>query len=387
MRFLIVILAIVLVPVLAGLHLWWYDLKLKPDLADRARRVLTKAGIKHAEVTLDWLDATIMGTAADVETRESATQAVQALAGIHLLPERNQIVVPARIEARLEEKHLYLSGWLPDERAVQSLLKIIGEFRPDLELDAKKLRVSPFVVLAGAADAPLSEQHRLVKPVLDSLKVPASFSIEKSGETYVVKGFLPTPELRQAVLDSIQGNPGGWQIDASELNASRFVDEAVFTQSNALPVFLASYFQAPVPGTFSIDAGSGPRLSADATREMEAEWLGLLRGVSGAAKVEADLRIHPSIYQLPGYRPESVTVEGTLEPLVQTLRQTAFFFDATTGMLPPDEESKLSSLVPLITACGPGLRIILSGSNLEPDAQLPGSNRERAETVRAKLIE
>ena len=195
MRFLIVVTSILLIPVLVIAHLWIYDEELKPELANHALREIRRIGIKHANVRLNCLDATISGTAADVEMRDQAAAAMRNLSGIHFLDGNNLIVVPARVEARLDGQELSLSGWLPDEKSVQTLLRIVSAFRPDLNLDAKKLRISPFVSTGIDSTTEISPSHRLVRPILASLRVPASFSIEKSGGTYAVKGFLPSAAL------------------------------------------------------------------------------------------------------------------------------------------------------------------------------------------------
>lgn len=384
MRFLIVLSSMLLIPVLVIAHLWIYDMELKPELANRALRELKRIGIKHSNVRLDYMDATITGTAVDAEMRDAAGRAMRAVSGIHFDDARNLIVVPARVEAEIEGSQLTLSGWLPDEKSVQALLRIVGEFRPDLKPDARKLRVSPFVSAGIDGTQELTGQHRLVRPILAGLRTQPSFSIEKSGDTYVVKGALPSVALKEAVIEATQNNPGGWTVDTSALIGAPHVLEAAFTKSNALALFLKSYFSAPLPGTFSINPDGGPRIVAGATREMEAEWLGLLRGVSGAAKVEADLTIYPSVYLLPGYRPQSEVVEGTLAPLVDALKQTAVYFDPVTNLLPPDEETKLAALLPLLSACGPGLQIVLSGTGGSA-TETKAAHHARSEIVKTKL--
>ena len=385
MRFLIIVISMLLIPILVIAHLWIYGLDLKPALPSRALDELKRTGIKHSNVRLDYMNASISGTAADVEMRDAAARAVRAVPGVHFNDANNLIVVPARVESQLNGERLSLSGWLPDEKSVQSLLRIVAEFRPDLQIEAKKLGISPFVSAGTDGTEEITAQHRLVQPILSALRTPPSFSIEKAGDTYVVKGALPSASLTQAVAEALQDNPGGWKVDTSALIGAPHVLEASFTKSNALALFLKSYFSAPMPGTFFIKPDGAPRIVADATREMEAEWLGLLRGVSGAAKVEADLTIHRSVYHLPGYRPQSEVNEGTLAPLSDALKQTAIYFDPVTNMLPPEEEAKLAGLLPLITACGPELNLILSGSG-GADTETTAAHRERSEVIKTKLV-
>lgn len=383
MRFLIVILSILLIPILVIAHLWIYDEDLKPDLAEQALDELRKLGVQHPNVRLDYLDATITGVATDVEVRERAAEAMKRMGGIHFLDKNNLIAVPASVTSQLEAGTLSLTGWLPDERNVRELLRIVSEFRPDLTIDAKKLRISPVVSLGGDPEALVTAQHRIVRPILEGLRTPASFAIEKSGGTYIVKGALPAA-LKKAVLEAISDNPGGWTIDAGRLVGGAHIAEAPFTKSDGLPRFLRSYFSAPTPGTFFIDENDSPHITAHATKQMESEWIVLLRNVSGAAKVEAALTIHPSVYQLPGYQPTSEVVEGTLAPAVDALRQNALYFDPATNMLSPDEETKMAALADLLVACGPGLHLILSGTG-GAAAETTAAHHARCEIVKSKL--
>jgi len=150
-------------------------------------------------------------------------------------------------------------------------------------------------------------------------------------------------------------------------------------------VFLRSFFSAPTPGIFEIADDGSPRITADATRQMEAEWLALLRGVSGAAKVDARLSLAPSVYQLPGYRPESQVADGTLAPLMEVLNHASFMFDPVTNTLPDDEATRLDALAPLMTACGPGLRLILTASGGTAHNS-PAGHKASCEIAKARLV-
>lgn len=383
MRFLIIVLSVLLVPVLVIAHLWIYDEELKPDLAQQALAELQKLGVQHANVKLDYLDATITGVATDVEVRERAAEAMKRMGGIHFLDKNNLVAVPAGITSQLEGATLILTGWLPNEKNVTEVQQIISEFRRDLKLDAKKLRISPLVSLGGDPEAQITAEHRLMRPILERLRTPASFAIEKSGGTYVLKGALPTA-LKKAVIEAVTDNPGGWTIDASKLAGGPHISESAFTKSDGLPRFLRSYFSAPTPGTFFIDDNGSPHITAHATKQMEAEWIVLLRNVSGAAKVEASLTLHPSVYQLPGYQPASEVEEGTLSPAVEALRLNPIYFDDTTNTLSAEEETKMAAVADLLVACGPGLRLILSGTG-GVGTETAAAHHARCEMVKSKF--
>lgn len=385
MRFFIVLLALLLLPVFVGVHLVIFRSQQQPRLNGQVLEMLRAAGIKHAQVRMDYLDATIFGSAPDVVARDQAAAAVSAVRGVRFSQASNRIVVPAHVAAVLKDKRLALSGWLPDERSVQDFLKIVRDYRPDLELDAAKLKVSPFVVTGDAENEALSDTHRLLRPILDSIRVPASLSVHRADDTYVVQGYLPSEAMRNEIIDAVQDNVGQWKIDVTKLVATRYVADAPFTKSRALPQFLKSYFAAPVPGTFSIDASSDPVLIADATRDMEAEWLALLRAVSGGARVDSRLTIFPSPYHLPGYRPQSQAVPGSLGPLKLALSTATIFFDEGSTTLNPDEEAKLAAVVPLILKCGPGLTVLI-GFFRQGDIETTRRGERRAAAVKDKLI-
>lgn len=384
MRSTIVLISLLLLPVLVIAHLWIYDEDMKPALANHALGELKRIGIKHSKVTLDYLDVKISGVAASVEMRDEAGAAMHEITGLHFLDRNNLIVVPATVTSQLEDGRIVLSGWLPSQKDVDAVIRIISEFRPDLALDAKRLRISKIVTAATEAGVEITASHRLLKPMLASLRVPAAFSVEKSGDVYVLNGALPSAELKNAVIEAVQDNPAGWKIDATGLIGAPHVMEAAFTRQGALPLFLHSYFSAPTPGSFVIQPDGSPRLVADATRQMEAEWMGLLRQVSGAAKVDAELTIYPSVYQLPGYQCESQVEPSTLEPLMNELSRWALVFDPVTNTISEEEEAKLEAIAPLITACGPGLRLILSSTD-GPARDIPAARKARCETVKTKL--
>lgn len=387
MRFVIVLFALFLLPLLVWAHYEMFRAKMQPRLAKQAKQALIDAGIKRSEVLMDFLDVKIFGLAEDAEARKAAAKSVAAIKGIRFAESENHLVVPARVDFEIiDGVRLNLSGWLPDEKAVRELVKVVSAYRPDLRIDDKKLRIAPFVMARDKESGELTAGHRLVKPILDAIRVPPSFAVEKTKDGYKLKGWLPSEQLRQEIIDAAQSNPGGWTIAFAELRATNYVEEADFTRTSALAAFVRSYFQSPSPGVFSIDAAGIPSLAADATIEMEAEWLALLRPVSGAAKVEARLNRFPSICHLPGYRIESRVIEGTLEPLKAALKQGRIFFDTASAEIKPEEDVKLPPVAAAILACGPGLRLVIGGFT-EPGGDPSPMIQLRAENVRQKLME
>ena len=393
MRLTIVLIAIILAPAFVVGH-WWYFMQFtQPVLLARANRTLKENGIKTPSVTMHLLHARIAGLAGDIERREKATAAVKQLPGLQLAPSDNLLLIPARVEFALEDKTVALEGMLPNEDAVDALERIVTERRPDLAADASRIRTSPFIILGvplpDGTQPPLTDQHKLLRPLLQAIRVPPSLSVKREGDAYAVRGHLPSESLRQGVLDALQANPTQWKIEAGELIVSRFIDKTEFTDEKTLPVFLQHFFSVPVPGEFSISEGQGPRLTGTATREMEGLWMSSLRQVSGAAKVEADITLVPTAYHLPGRSPSSNIPPETVEPLLKALREAELAFDPGSPLLPPTEEIKIAALMPYIIPAGPELKLLVCG--YDDPALAPAASKEmtrqRAEAVIAKLRE
>ena len=225
--------------------------------------------------------------------------------------------------------------------------------------------------------------------LLESIRLPASLSITGDGHRYQMKGSLPAAALREAVVEAAEKSGRGLEIDASQLKAHEHVAGAPFAQGTALADFVRSFFNSPMPGSFQIDQRNGPQIKAYATAEMESEWMTLLRAVSGAARVNAEITRVPSIYHFPNYQPESMLEPGVAERLREIFRTQIVFFDSGSSKLKPDEEAKLGPLVEVMAAAGSDLHVIVAGYadvGGEPGTKGAAVQKARAEAVRSKLI-
>ncbi|MCP5556498.1 MAG: hypothetical protein H7A55_01980 [Verrucomicrobiaceae bacterium] len=204
---------------------------------------------------------------------------------------------------------------------------------------------------------------------------------------YVLSGHLPDSNLRASVINTVTGSRPGREVDATGLSASDFVDVAPFTSGSALPNFLRSYCSVAEPGDFSIATGSGPVLTGAATRELEGQWLSLLRPLSGTFKVEAHLSIRPSQYHMPGYQPTSEVPAELLARLQENLRNRLITFTDSSMEISPEDASMLSALSADLFAAGPALHLIV-GSH--PGSEKPEDTAKalsRAEMVQRRLVE
>lgn len=126
-----------------GAQWWWYHEAYGPDLALRARDALKDNGVTEASVRLDYLDATLLGWAADEATRTRALDAIHLIRGLRVAEKGDQIHIQQRLESRDEPGQVILSGWLALPQSRDNLLTWLTALRPDLTFKADDLHVSP----------------------------------------------------------------------------------------------------------------------------------------------------------------------------------------------------------------------------------------------------
>ena len=386
MRTTIMMIGLALIPVFAWWLRWYHGSVMAPELLRRAHAELDAAGLSGVNVQLDYLDARLTGYLPDPEGRETAEKIVDALPGVRVMPYDNRIRVSAKLQHKLVGQELKLTGWLPGLDAKNAIQTLAQSFRPELKVDTAGIRISPAVELGkpvNTSDGPLPS---VFNKVLEDIRLPASLSIKRNGDVYVIKGNLPREELRKAIVDA--ASQSGWKIDASGLRANPHYEKAIFTESNALADFVSGLFVSPSPGDFEIDQRNGPRLRAYATPAMEAAWLNLLRPVSGATKVEMNITRVPSAFHFPDYKPSSTIDPGLEKDLRALLRAKPVYFPPQSAEIPPEEAVKLGALAAAVFSAGPGAQFIVTGygdSLLEPGSV--GSLRvQRTESVRNRLV-
>lgn len=393
MRSSIVLLILLLLPGFVLGHWWYFVNKNQPVLTQEAGEALKRHGIQDHGVSMDYLNARVIGVASTLEQRDEAARAVRAIAGIQLAPSDNLIAVRASLEHTLTEKTLRVAGLLPGDQALEALQTIVSERRPDITLDISQIKTSPVIVLGlpqpDGSPAPLTDRHTILRPLLDTIRVPASLEITRDEKTISLKGYLPSETLRQSVIEAAQANAAGLAVNGEHLVFSRFIEQTSFTDEAALPAFLRSFFTLAVPGEFSVRQDSAPRLTATVTRAIEAEWLSLLRPLGGNSKIDARLTIVPSPVHLPGYKPRSTLSPDALLTLADVLKRATITFDPGSYELLPTEEVKLAAIMPHILASGPALKLLVCGYD-DPRTTNQAArtlSRSRAEVIIAKLTE
>jgi outer membrane protein OmpA-like peptidoglycan-associated protein len=259
-------------------------------------------------------------------------------------------------------------------------------FRPDLEVDVSQVKLSPTVDIGRPLPMPEGPLPAAFRDVLEDVRLPASLSIRRVGQKYVLRGTLPTQAQRDAIIQAVTAS--GWEADATDLQANSHCSPAKFAEGDALARFVAGFFTSPTPGDFDVDVRNGPRVKALATSQMEAAWLSLLRPVSGENKVRLDITRVPSAFHFPDYKPTSLVPEGQRATLRSLLAQKAVWFPTGSAELPPTESVKLAESLTAMTSAGPEARFIIAGYGDE--LMEPGSTGrlrvQRVESVRKHLV-
>lgn len=387
MRTSILLIALALIPVFAGLLRWHFLTVAGPKLQRKAEQVLRSAGLQGAAVRLVYLDAQLSGTLKDPGARDLAAKLVDDLRGVRVLPQANRIKAVAKIAQVIADGELRLSGWLPGVESRNALRKLAAEFRPDLKLSMEAVQIAPHVELGEPVKMPEGDVPEAFREVLEEVRLPASLSITRKDDRYLLTGVVPREELKQAIVQA--AGKGRWQIDASRLLSVPFCGTAPFMQTDAIAVFVGSLFSSPTPGDFSIDLRSGPKLKAHATAAMEAAWLNLLRPVTGGAKVDMQITRVASAFQFPDYKPLSALPPGMDASIRHLLKTRPIYFEPLSPEIPPQEAVKLGSLVAAISASGAQAQFVVAGygdETLEPGSS-PMLRVQRTEAVRGRLVE
>ncbi len=390
MRLSLIFLMLLLLPVAAGVHAWTFGQKNLPLLHQEALRRLQEAGVRNPMVDIEFFDIAIRGEADDPHEYQKALAAIRAMHPLRLKPAAVRIHVPAGMKAGLAGDTLRITGWLPaGGREVENVRRVVAELRPDLKIDTQDLRQAPEVVWPEGMKPPLTVSSPLLAPILSRLRVSAELHVRATDDAITLTGMLPASDLKEELVAALAEVAGARVVDPAALKASTHVVPAAFAKKEALAAFLRSFFKAPPPRSFDIGSSGVPRLEGMATRQLESEWLALLRPLTGGARVEAKLTLLPSELHAPGYQPRSALPSGMLAPIRDALRQTQVLFEGGATRPTPEEQTKLAALAPLLLAAGPSLGLVI-GAHPDPAGPTAAEKavaKARAEAVLSFLIE
>lgn len=389
MRLSLCLLMLLLLPVATGVHAWLFCSESVPALSQEAVARLKAAGVRDPVVDVRFFDLDVSGETADPLARQKALAALRTLAPLRLQPRAERIQVLASLKARLDQNTLRLSGWFPTGDETSHVRRLLAELRPDLVINTDDLHAAPEVSWPEGLKPPFTASSPLLKPIIATLCVPAELHIHSKGDAIVLSGLLPDAALKEELVDTLAEVAGAREVDPTALKASPHVLPAAFAKPTLLAAFVKSFFGLPPPRSFDIQNDGIPHLKGMATRQLESVWLALLRPVTGAAKVDAQLTLAHSLYHFPGYQIQSKLPAATLDSLREILRDCVIVFDPGSAKIPPQEQIKLSTLASSLLAAGPGLGLVIGA---HPDPAGPGKAEKdickaRANAVMSFLVE
>lgn len=389
MRLSLCLLMLILLPVATGVHAWLFCRDNLPSLTQEAVARLKAAGVRDPVVDVRFFDLAVSGEAPDPLAREQALAALRYLPPLRLQPGAERIHVPASLQARLDQNTLRLSGWFPTGDEAGDVRRLLAELRPDLVINTEDLHASPEVRWPEGQKPPFTASSPLLKPIIETLRVPAELHIHSKGEAVTLSGLLPDTALKEELVDTLAEVAGAREVDPTALKASPHVLAADFAKPSLLAAFVKSFFSFPQPRSFDIQSDGIPHLTGLATRHLESVWLSLLRPVTGAARVDAQFTLMPSIYHFPGYQVQSQLPTATLESLREILRGCTIVFAPGSAQIPPEEQTKLATLAPALLAAGQHLGLVI-GAHPDPSGSEKVEKdlgKARANAVMSFLVE
>jgi outer membrane protein OmpA-like peptidoglycan-associated protein len=387
MRFTVILIMLVLLPIFVAVHLWDYTETRQLRLMDQATAILKKHGVRGGTVDVRFLDLTITGDAQDEPSLKEAAEELTHLGPLRLVS--NRLSILARVRARLAGETLTIDGWMADQDTADSLRGLLTKLRPDLKLVLDDLKISSYVRWPEGEKLPLEETSPMLKPIISALRVPAALDIKRQEGRLVVTGMLPSQDLKEAIKSALDQPAHGLSVDVSKLRVSSHVLPAAFADKEAILPFLRSFYDTPSPGEFSIMPGQSPHLKADTTRSLESAWLNALRPVTGGTRVDMQLTQHPSLFHFPGRRIQTALPEDVLQSVRTLISHEFITFTPGSSSLSAEQRTQLTSIVPALLAAGPALRLVVGGhpepgGNARQEAELA---MQRAEQVASFLIE
>lgn len=380
---------LILLPVATGVHAWLFCSENLPVLTEEAVAGLKAAGVRDPVVEVRFFDIAVSGEAPDPPARQRALAALRTLGPLRLKTGAEQIHVLASLSAKLDQKTLLLSGWLPDEAEINHARLLIADLRPDLVINTDGLHSAPEVRWPEGFKPPLTAGSVLLKPIIGALRMPAELHIHAKDDAIVLSGLLPDTALKEELVDTLAEVAGARVVDPTALKASPHVLTAAFAKPELLAAFVRSFFSVPPPRAFDIQSDGIPRLEGIATRQMESNWLTLLRPVTGGAKVDAHFTLMPSLYHFPGYQVQSNLPPAMIDSVREALRGCVIVFDAGSARISSQEQTRLAILSSTLLAAGPRLGLVIGA---HPDPAGPEKVEKnigiaRAEAVMSFLVE
>ena len=141
MRFSVILIMLVLLPIMVALHVWDYLENSQLRLVDQASAILKKHGVHGSTVDVRFLDLSVTGDAEDEASLEAASQELSVLGPLRLVS--NRLSILARVRARLSQETLTIDGWMADQDTADSLRGLLLKREGGDRVMAKVLAAVP----------------------------------------------------------------------------------------------------------------------------------------------------------------------------------------------------------------------------------------------------
>jgi outer membrane protein OmpA-like peptidoglycan-associated protein len=391
MRFLLIIITLILLPVLVLLHRFHFNQTMQGSLVSQVRQALSDPAFDDVrqKTRLNYLDVVLLGSVADVASREEARRLVlKSVWGVRCREEDNHIQIPAKLEGKIQGEHLTLYGCLHDAGILRDLTATLKETRPSLDIQASEVLISPYVTITGDSLKKADNIPAFFQPIWALIRVPAKLKITKTGDAIRVSGMLPAGPLREDVIKAVLGTRVETTLDSKELLGGPYVTHAPFTKAETLAAFLTALIESQENTVFEAD-DHGLSFSANVTEAQYETWKPLVARLGDELSLKPNLKFFPSIYHLPGYKAVSKVAPELLKPLENSFQQWSVQFERNSFAVAPPEMPKLDSAGKAIIGAGPELKIVLAahpdtGVDLKTAQALA---KRRAEAVVAQFVD
>jgi hypothetical protein len=278
---------------------------------------------------------------------------------------------------------------VPGRDEIKSVQRLLAELRPDLTIRTDELRTASDVRWPEGVKTPLTTNSGLLKPIIDTLRVPAELHISAKDDEIVLAGLLPVAALKEEMVAALTEIAGARVVDPAALKASPHVLPATFAKEEALAAFVRSFFSAPSPRSFDIGSDGIPHIKERPLFRWKAPGLPCCGPSRGRRRLMRTSRWFLRSTIFPGYQIQTKLPPDILNPLREALRGFVVTFETGSSRLSPEEQTRLAPLAATLLAAGPALRLVIGAhpDPAGPDGVEKDVGKARAGAVMSFLVE
>lgn len=381
MRFLPLLNALALLPVMVVAHGWYFSRTQMQPLQEELVQVLKSLDVEIQDMRLDLLDLRLQASAPTPEAHAQAMTALSARAPLRL--REVVITLPASLTAVQESSRLQLSGTLPADADVPALLALVQSWRPDLQVEASSLSKHAAARWPEGENTDWHPEGSLLKPLRAQLSLPARLEVTLTHEgALMAQGIVPESKLREELITALTAARGATP-DAAALHVSPLAGEMPVFTTQDFTALVRAFFSVAGPKQLTWSPEKGLRLEADALPSQVETWLPWVSQLQNL-KIPVDhaVRLHASPWHLPGRAVKSQLSEHAWRELSLVLEaEPPAEFEGSSAQLTEESQARLSSLVPELLAAGAELRLIIGSHPTSTSQQASESALARARSV------